>query len=101
MAVLGVVAVVTALTVSSSPGGGQVAAEGEGEGAEGEAADDGAEETEQMDLQDTDDEELENEGEIKEKPGGCGCRMAGTQAPPQALLGVLFLGAALLFRRRQ
>ncbi|HEY6723457.1 MAG TPA: MYXO-CTERM sorting domain-containing protein [Polyangiaceae bacterium] len=80
------------------------AAEGEGaegEGAEGEASDEGAQETEQMDLQNTDDEELENEGEIKEKPGGCGCRMAGTQAPPQALLGLLLLGAAVWSRRRR
>ena len=82
------------------------AAEGEGDGdtekaaeGEGEAADDG--DAEQMDLQDTDDEELENDGEVKEKPGGCGCRMAGTPASPHALLGVLLLGAGFWLRRRQ
>lgn len=70
---------------------------------DGDAAGDGDDDTEQMDLQNMDDEELENEseGEIKEKPGGCGCRMAGSGAPPQALLGVLLLGAALWVRRRQ
>ncbi|HEU5077157.1 MAG TPA: MYXO-CTERM sorting domain-containing protein, partial [Polyangiaceae bacterium] len=71
-----------------------------GEG-EGETADDGAEDTEQMDLQGADDEELENDGEVKEKPGGCGCRLAGTPAPPQSLLGVLLFGAAFWLRRRQ
>lgn len=77
------------------------AAEGdEGDAADGDAGDEEAQDTEQMDLQNMDDEELENEGEIKEKPGGCGCRMAGTSAPPQALLGVLLLGAAFLMRRR-
>ena len=61
-------------------------------------ADDGAE---KVDLQDeTADEDVEPEGEVKEKPGGCGCRMAGTPATPGAALGVLLLGAALCFRRR-
>ena len=40
------------------------------------------------------------EGEVKEKPGGCGCRMAGTPATPGAALGVLLLGAVICLRRR-
>jgi MYXO-CTERM domain-containing protein len=59
------------------------------------------EEAQQMDLQDTDDEELDTDAEVKEKPGGCGCRMAGTETSTGAFLGVLLLGSALWRRRRQ
>jgi len=58
------------------------------------------EETEQVDLQDVDDEALETDGEVKEKPGGCGCRMAGSETSGAAFLGVLLLGSALWRRRR-
>jgi MYXO-CTERM domain-containing protein len=46
-----------------------------------------------------DDEELDNDGEIKDKPGGCGCRVTGTSTSPGALLGVLLLGGVFLRRR--
>jgi len=59
------------------------------------------EKSEQVDLQDTSDEDLENDGEVKEKPGGCGCRMAGSETSSGAFLGVLLLGSALWRRRRQ
>jgi MYXO-CTERM domain-containing protein len=72
------------------------------EAAESESDDAAAEEeAEQVDLQDTDDEELDNDAEVKEKPGGCGCRMAGTETSGGAFLGVLLLGSALWRRRRQ
>jgi MYXO-CTERM domain-containing protein len=56
-----------------------------------------------MDLQNMDDEELDKEGEVKEKPGGCGCRVAGaprSPSAPSALVAVLMLGALALRRRR-
>jgi len=40
-------------------------------------------------------------GEVKEKPGGCGCRLADTQSTPSALgLGLLLAGVSLLGARR-
>lgn len=58
------------------------------------------EDTNQMDLQGMDDDELENDGEIKEKPGGCGCRVAGHPGSPHAAWAVLLLGVAFWRRRR-
>ncbi len=66
-----------------------------------DASDSGGEsEAEEMDLQNMDDEELENDGEVKEKPGGCGCRVMGGSSSPSALLLGLVLGAGLVLRRR-
>lgn len=72
----------------------------DGDGDDSAGMDDG-EETNQMDLQGMDDDELENDGEIKEKPGGCGCRVAGHPEAPHAAWAMLLLGAALWQRRRR
>ncbi len=61
---------------------------------------DDSEDSEQLDLQNMDDDDME-EGEIKEKPGGCGCRIAeSSQAPAGSLLAALLLGV-VLWRRRE
>ena len=70
----------------------------EGKAEDSAEGDDGAE---KVDLQDdAADEDVDPEGEVKEKPGGCGCRMAGTPATPGGALGVLLLGAVICLRRR-
>lgn len=78
-------------------------AEGEESGGddagEGEDETGDVEETEEMDLQNMDDEELENDAEIKEKPGGCGCRLTSSPSAPSALTAILLLSAVLLRRR--
>ena len=60
---------------------------------------DDSEESEQMDLQEMDDDELE-EGEVKEKPGACGCRVPGGTQPSSALLLALVVAGGLVRRRR-
>ncbi|HLV65524.1 MAG TPA: MYXO-CTERM sorting domain-containing protein [Polyangiaceae bacterium] len=84
-----------------APAAGETASEGESAGeampseGEGEAAE-------------GDDEAMEDEGgmpadgppPIEEKPGGCGCRVAG-QGASQAGLGVALLGLALFAARRR
>jgi MYXO-CTERM domain-containing protein len=42
----------------------------------------------------------EKPGEIKEKPGGCGCRVGERHGSNQGLAGIALLGLALLRRRR-
>ena len=70
----------------------------EGDEEEGGSSDEG--DVEEVDLQNMDDEELENDGEVKEKPGGCGCRVIGTPASPGGLALALLLGAGVMLRRR-
>ena len=61
---------------------------------------DDSEQSEQVDLQEMDDGELE-EGEVKEKPGACGCRVPGAPSPSHAGLLALMCGGVLLRRRRR
>jgi MYXO-CTERM domain-containing protein len=78
-------------------------AEGEEGASEGGGEDDMADEsTEEMDLQneDEDDWEDEDDGEIKEKPGGCGCRLGPAPSAPFAPLALL-AGLALFGLRRR
>ncbi|MCC6897907.1 MAG: hypothetical protein IT377_02970 [Polyangiaceae bacterium] len=49
----------------------------------------------------TPDTKDEKPGEVKEKPGGCGCRLADTRAPAGAGLSLGLLGLALLVARRR
>jgi MYXO-CTERM domain-containing protein len=67
---------------------------------EGDSGADDEGDVEQVDLQNMDDEDLENDGEVKEKPGGCGCRIIGTPTSPSALMLGLLLGVGLMLRRR-
>ena len=43
----------------------------------------------------------EKPGEVKEKPGGCGCRLANTRNEPAGGLALGLLGLGLLAARRQ
>jgi MYXO-CTERM domain-containing protein len=53
------------------------------------------------DEEEEEDDDLYNDGTIREKPGGCGCQLAGPVTPgPLAALGLLLLGSLTLRRRR-
>ena len=72
------------------------------ESSEGGGEDDwDSQDTEEMDLQDEDEDTGDGEdGEINEKPGGCGCRVGPAPSAPFAPLALL-VGLALLRLRRQ
>ena len=56
-----------------------------------------------MDLQNEDEDDWEDDdpdGEIEEKPGGCGCRMGPNQSAPFVPLALL-AGLTLLGLRRR
>jgi MYXO-CTERM domain-containing protein len=72
---------------SEGSGGEEAAGDTSGEGESGEGVDEGGD---------------DSEGEVKEKPGGCGCRAAGDRSSGQVgLLLVTGLAAAVAFRRRR
>lgn len=52
-------------------------------------------------AEDPDYEEPDAPATIKEKPGGCGCRMGGASESSTAIAGLLALGALAILRRRR
>jgi MYXO-CTERM domain-containing protein len=77
----------------------------EGGAAEGDAPERGSSESDSAPVQDDAalaEDEPAPDGEIKEKPGGCGCRIEDApQTGSSALFAALALAAALVLRRRR